>query len=274
MFAGLVAAVAAALCYGVASVLQAIGAKAVAATEGVDPRLLIRVARQGPFVAGLALDLGGFIAQLWALRVLPLFIVQAAIAGSLAVTAIVAVPLLHARLATREWLAVGGVCAGLALLGVSAASETARGPGSAFGYGLLVAVAVLALLSVGVGRWRGPSAAAALGGVAGLGFAVVALAARSLTDLAPGHLVRSPALYALVGGGVVGFLCYAAGLQRGAVTTVTAALVVGETAVPATVGVLLLGDRARPGYGWVAVLGFTLAVAAALALARFGEASP
>lgn len=272
MRAGLVAAITAAICYGVASVLQAIGAKAAATTEGVDPRLLIRVARQGPFAAGLALDLAGFVAQLWALRILPLFVVQAAIASSLAVTAIVAVPLLHARLASREWLAVVGVCAGLALLGVSAASESARSPGPVFGFGLLVAVAVLALLSAGVGRWRGPNAAAALGGVAGLGFAVVALAARSLTDLAPGHLVRSPALYALAGGGLVGFLCYAAGLQRGAVTTVTAALVVAETAVPAIVGVLLLGDRARPGYGWAAVLGFALAVVAALELARFGEA--
>ncbi|HEX6499822.1 MAG TPA: hypothetical protein VF054_12430 [Micromonosporaceae bacterium] len=271
MLAGLVAAVAAAICYGIASVLQALGANAAATTERVDPRLLVRVVRQGPFVAGLALDLCGFIAQLWALRVLPLFVVQAAIAGSLAVTAVVAVPLLSARLTAREWLAIIGVCAGLALLALSSASESPRVPGPAFGFALLGATALLALLGVAVGGWRGRSDAAALGAVAGLGFAIVALAARSLPDLSPAHLIRSPSLYALAAGGVVGFTTYAAGLQRGAVTTVTAALVVGETGVPAIVGVLLLGDRPRTGYVWAAVLGFALAVAAALELARFGE---
>jgi hypothetical protein len=53
------------------------------------------------------------------------------------------------------------------------------------------------------------------------------------------------------------------------VTTATAANVVTQTAVPAVVGVWLLGDRVREGWGPVAVLGFALALAGALGLARF-----
>jgi hypothetical protein len=37
--------------------------------------------------------------------------------------------------------------------------------------------------------------------------------------------------------------------------------------------VVLLGDGTRAGFLWVAVVGFALAVAGALALARFGEPS-
>ncbi|GAA3221570.1 hypothetical protein GCM10020256_28420 [Streptomyces thermocoprophilus] len=49
-------------------------------------------------------------------------------------------------------------------------------------------------------------------------------------------------------------------------------MVIGETVGPAAVGVLWLGDRTREGLAWLAVLGFVVAVAGALMLARFGEA--
>ena len=84
-------------------------------------------------------------------------------------------------------------------------------------------------------------------------------------------LLRSPATYALVAAGVLAMLTYSIALQRGTVTQATAPLVVGETVAPALVGLLLLGDQARPGWGWVAVVGFALAVAGAVSLARHGE---
>ncbi len=71
--------------------------------------------------------------------------------------------------------------------------------------------------------------------------------------------------------GVLAMLTYSIALQRGSVTQATAPLVVGETVAPALVGLLLLGDHARPGWGWVAILGFSLSVAGAVSLARHGE---
>ena len=47
-----------------------------------------------------------------------------------------------------------------------------------------------------------------------------------------------------------------------------------ETLVPSVVGVIVLGDGTRPGLVWLAVLGFVVAIAGALMLARFGELAP
>ena len=47
--------------------------------------------------------------------------------------------------------------------------------------------------------------------------------------------------------------------------------VLAETIPPAVVGIMFLNDHTRPGMGGVAVVGFSLAVVCAVALARFGE---
>ncbi|MGR7002523.1 hypothetical protein ACU686_38405 [Yinghuangia aomiensis] len=128
MVVSLVAAAVAAVCYGVATVLQALGTRrteAAGPAAGLDPRLLVRVFKTWPFLAGTALDLVGFAAQLVALAELPVFAVEAAQAANLAVTAVIAVPVLGVALGRREWTAVGAVCAGLALLGLE---RGARGP--------------------------------------------------------------------------------------------------------------------------------------------------
>ncbi len=267
----LLGAVAAAVCFGVASVLQAMAARSTPAGEGVDPKLLVRLAGRLPFVAGLGLDLLGFVAELAALRSLPLFVVQAAVAANLAVTAVVAARLLRVRLSRAEWLAVAAVCAGLAILGLAAGHENPAAVGLRFRFVLLGCVGVIAVAGMAAGRLRGRVRSAALGFVAGLGFGFVAIGARVLTSLHPLDLLRDPATYAVAGGGAVAFLFFATALQRGSVTTTTAAVVVAETLMPAVVGVALLGDHTRHGYAWAAGAGFVLAVAGAVALARFGE---
>lgn len=271
MIGGLLAALASAVCYGVASVLQAVAARRTPASSQVDPRVLLRVLRQVPFLAGLGLDGLGFVFQFVALRFLPIFVVQAALAASLAVTAVVAVPVLGLRLGGRQWAAVGGVCVGLALLGLSAGAENPRPAHLAFRFALIPCVLVLALIGVVANRFTDPARAVLLGLVAGLAFGVVAVAARSVERVEPAGLLRDPASYALVGAGVVAFLFYTIGLQRASVTTVTAALVIGETVLPAIVGVLVFGDGTRAGFLPVAVAGFVLAVAGSLMLARFGD---
>src|SRR5215475_7514375 len=149
MVVSLLAALLSALCYGVASVMQAIAVRAASrrsmaqvaqAGEGVDAGLLVRMARQGLFLASIAIDIVGFVAQLIALRRLPLFAVQAIMASNLAVTAVCAAWLMKARLAVREWLAVAGVVVGVGLLGSSAGAEGAQSVGTEFQLGLIIAV--------------------------------------------------------------------------------------------------------------------------------------
>jgi drug/metabolite transporter (DMT)-like permease len=282
MVVSLLAALLAALCYGVASVMQAIAVRAASrrsmaqvaqAGEGVDAGLLVRMARQGLFLASVAIDIVGFVAQLIALRRLPLFAVQAIMASNLAVTAVCAAWIMKARLAVREWLAVAGVVAGVALLGLSAGSEGAAKVGREFELGLIIAVAVVGVTGFAVARLPNPVRTPALGAIAGLGYGALAVAARILPGFGPLQLIKSPAAYTVAAAGILSFLLYATALEGGSVTTATAAVILAETAPPAIVGVLFLGDKTRPGLTAVAVLGFALAVACALALARFGEAS-
>jgi hypothetical protein len=132
---------------------------------------------------------------------------------------------------------------------------------------------VIAVAGVLAGRLRGRARSVVLGLAAGLGFGFVAVGSRVVKSLDPFDLLRDPATYVVAAGGLVAFLFFATALQRGSVTMTTATVVVAETLMPALVGVLLLGDGTRQGFLWVAVVGFALAVAGALALARFGEPS-
>jgi drug/metabolite transporter (DMT)-like permease len=272
MWFGMACALFAAVCYGVGSTMQAAAARTtVDDRRGVDPRLLVRLLGQWRYVTGVGLDAVGFVAQAAALRSLPLFLVQATMAASVAVTALLATRVFGVRLAGAEWTAVVVVCAGLALLGASAQSEGAGRVGTGFHYGLLACAAALAVLGVAVGRLPDPARTAALGLVSGLGFGTLGIAVRVLPSLAPAALVRDPATYTVVVAGIPASWFYAAALQRGGVVAATAMMLVGETVPPAVIGVLLLGDHTRPGWVPVAAVGFVVAVAGALALARFGE---
>src|SRR3954465_13952160 len=122
MILGLVAALAAAVAYGVASVLQAVGSRRLA-TAAPDARLLLRLLRSAPYAAGLALDAAGFAATVVALRVLPLFVVESAVASSVGVTALVAARWLGARLLRPERIALVVLGVGLVLLASSAEAE-------------------------------------------------------------------------------------------------------------------------------------------------------
>ncbi|MFD7013856.1 hypothetical protein [Streptomyces sp. NPDC059161] len=271
----MICALAAALCFGTATVLQAAATRATepstgaAAGSGVDAALLLRAVRQWRYMAGLALDGLGFVFQIVALRSVPIYAVGAALAASLAVTAVVAARILKVRLSGTEWAAVGVVCAGLALLALSSGAEGKEaGPASLPWWLLGMSAAVLAAGTVG-GRLPDRGRALVLGLGAGCGFGVVEVAVRLVDD--PFDLTN-PALYALLLGGGAAFLLLTSALSRGSVTTATAGLVIGETIGPALVGVAWLGDRTRDGLGWLTVTGFAVAVAGALALARFGEA--
>ena len=149
-----------------------------------------------------------------------------------------------------------------------------EGDGTFTGIGRWVLLGVsllLAVLALVLGNVYKSAHPALLGTVAGFLFGVFGIAVRILPSVRPAELVTDPAAYAAVIASVTGFLFFTTALQRGSVNATAAALVVGETAVPALIGLTLLGDSARPGYGIVGVFGFLMAVGGALALARFAE---
>jgi drug/metabolite transporter (DMT)-like permease len=277
MLIGLLLALGCSVCYGTATVLQAAATRSVNSGDsdsGVDPALLLRALRQWRYLVGIALDGLGFVLQVAALRLVPIYVVAAAIAASLAVTAIVAAWVLSTRLSAMEWAAVAVVCASLAMLGVAAGPEgTGHGP-PGLGWALLVIAALVFAAGAAAGHLSDRTRALVLGFGAGAGFGVDEIAVRLIDsiDLTQASFYTNPAVYALVAGGAAGFMLLTSALSRGSVTTAVAGMVVGETVGPALVGVAWLGDRTRPGLGWMVEAGFAVAVVAALALSRFGEA--
>ncbi|MFE6851177.1 hypothetical protein ACFVDH_10355 [Streptomyces sp. NPDC057674] len=265
----MICALASSVCFGAASVLQAMGARATTPGTGggVDIALMWRVLRQWRYLAGLCADGLGFVLQIVALRTLPIYVVGAALAASLAVTAVIASRVLHVRLSRVEWTAVGVVCAGLALLALASGKEGhEEGPGW-LPWALLASAFGVLLLGVVGGRLPAKPRALVLGLGAGFGFGVVEVAVR----LIDGIDFADPVWYALLVGGGAAFVLLTSALQRGSVTTATAGAVLGETVGPAIIGVAWLGDTTRAGLGWLAVTGFAIAVAGSLTLARFGE---
>jgi drug/metabolite transporter (DMT)-like permease len=273
---GLLLALGCSICYGTATVLQAAATRSVdpGTDSGVDVGLLLRALQQWRYLVGIGLDALGFVLQVAALRLVPIYVVAAAIAASLAVTAIVSAWILKTRLSAVEWSAVGVVCVSLAMLGLAAGPEgSGRGPAE-LGWALLVIVAVLFAAGASAGKLGARSRALVLGLGAGVGFGVVEVAVRLIDPIDPTKkdFYTNPAVYAVIAGGAAGFLLLTSALSRGSVTTAVAGMVVGETVGPALVGVAWLGDQTRPGLSWMVVAGFAVAVAATLALSRFGEA--
>ncbi|HKI40207.1 MAG TPA: DMT family transporter [Mycobacterium sp.] len=276
MLIGFALALGCSVFYGTASVLQAAATRSVEAGSGsgVDTVLLLRAARQWRYVAGVSLDGVGFLLQVAALRLVPIYVVAAALAASIAVTGIVAAWVLSARLSPREWTAVGAVCVSLVVLALAAGPAHFRRAPAGLGWALLGVVAVIFVAGAAAGRLPDRARALALGLGAGSGFGVVEIGVRLIEVIDPTKrsFYTDPALYAAAAGGVAGFMLLTSALHRGSVTTAVAGMVVGETIAPAFVGVVWLGDRARDGLGWLVVAGFVVAVSATLVLARFGEA--
>ena len=258
MWTGYAAAVGGMVVYGVASVLQA-----YAARRATGPRVVV-----DPFyLAGLVGDGVAFVLSVVALATLPLFVVQSLLAGSLAVTVLLALPVLHLRPTRRDVVAVGVVTVGLLLVSASAAAESTRTPPAWFSTVMVVVAGVVVVASVLLYS-RGTSVAVAV--CAGLGFSLAALGARAL-HLGEGHwheLPGEPMTWVVVVGGGLGALMYARSLERGDVGPATAALWVVEVVVPGAVGVAALGDAVRPGWEAAAVMGVIAAVAGCVVLAH------
>jgi drug/metabolite transporter (DMT)-like permease len=272
MFLAFACALTATVTYGIGTVLQASGARRVESAPHLDVMLFARLARQSRYISGLALDAVGFVAALVALHALPLFVVQAAIAGSLGVTAATAAVVFGFRLRTSDKVAIGLLLLGLALLCISAEREPVAHLSSIGGWLLLAGVLVVVAGGVASSRRDDHFAAIGLAACAGLGFAGTAIAGRALSIPTPAwHLAGAPVAIALVAYGACGLLMFASALQRGAVTATSAVMLGVETMIPAIVGLTLLGDRTRPHFAIVAALGFALTVGAALALARYTE---
>ncbi|GAA4642506.1 EamA/RhaT family transporter [Gordonia humi] len=298
MFAiGVIAAAMAAVAYGVSTVLRALGARRVAVEMREDGRTgadsaaapsvgsTMSTIVDPAFILGTLMVIVGFGGGALAARFLPLFLAQSIVAANLVVTALLGTLLLNITLHTRDWVAIWLVVLSLFMLGVSSAPHANDYAERSFHWELFGATIVVAAVAL-VGVYTFGKYAAVVGGAAaGLLFGIIAVSVRILDGMNPfdlAALLTDPAAYALAVAGAVGFYVQTVALQVGAVNGVTALLVTGETALPSLIGVVFLGDIARPGMEWLAIVGFIGAVIGAVLVAwystgdpdHFGEAPP
>ena len=271
----LLAVAAAAVCSGAAAVLQASAVARLPKATAVSGSFVLRLAGSPRYLAALVLIAMGFGLSFLALRSLPLFVVQAGRASSLAVTAVLSVLALRVRLRRSEVVAVIAIGAGLVVVGLTAGDQTAADVGTVGRLVLLAAVIALVPVAAVILRMRAPaSSGLLLAVVAGGCFGLLALGARILRGFDPATLVTDPAAWSMAGAGALGLLCGALALQRASVVTVTSAMVATETVLGSALGMIICGDRPAPGLAVPAAAGFVLVLAGALALARFGAPEP
>src|SRR3984893_6450659 len=289
MLIGVMAATLACVGYGTASVLQAYGARSseavaaghgprtqVTATRAPTLRSAIHAALTPAFIAGMALDAVGFLGSIVSARLIPLFLSQTIISANLVVTAVLGVAVLGVGLHTREWVAIATVVVSLCVLGLTAGHRGAGTSDPGVHWGLLSASVVILAGGVGLIRLLGARAAVAAGLIAGVLYGAMAVAVRVLDGIDPLRLdilVVDPASWTIVVAGLGGFYLFTVALQLGSVNGAAAALVVGETVVPGITGVVLLGDTAQRGLGWLVAVAFVGAVAGAVAVAILGAAN-
>jgi hypothetical protein len=285
---GVAAALLACVGYGAASVLQAYGARSstaaasgrgqvvpVTATGGPTLRSTIGAALTSAFIAGMALDVIGFAGSVVSARLIPLFLSQTIISANLVVTAVLGAAVLGVGLHGRDWVAIGTVIVSLCVLGLTAGHRGAGTSQPGVHWGLLSASVVILAGGVGLIRLLGARAAVAAGLTAGVLYGAMAVAVRVLDGIDPLRLdilLADPASWTIAIAGLGGFYLFTVALQLGSVNGAAAALVVGETVVPGIIGVVLLGDTAQRGLGWLVAVAFVGAVVGAVAVAIVGAA--
>ena len=149
MLIGLMAAALACVGYGTASVLQAYGARSsevvaaghgqrteVTATGAPTLRSTIHAALTPTFIAGMVLDIVGFLGSIVSARLIPLFLSQTIISANLVVTAVLGVLILGVRLRRRDWMAIATVVVSLLVLGLTAGHSGGRAAERALHWGV------------------------------------------------------------------------------------------------------------------------------------------
>lgn len=257
MWSGLLFAVLAAILNSGAGLLQASATRRTA--EG---GALIRDRR---YLVGLGVDGLGWACTVVALRHLPVFAVQAVLAGNMALTALASRMLYHNRLRVTDRLAIGACLLGLVLV----ASGAGTGDPVPVSHPAEVTLGIGAgVLAVTVAALRASRHDATLAVLAGLGFGGTSIAVRAIHPAAPLELLDQPPVYLVLCFWLAGLVAYTRAIALGNLPMVTAVYLVTEVIVPGLAGIVLLGDTVRA--GWVApmVLGLALAAGGVLVLSN------
>jgi drug/metabolite transporter (DMT)-like permease len=267
MIGGIAVALAAACCYELAYIVQALEARHAGDGGRIEPTLLGRLLRRPRWVAGTALSGVGALLQVWALTLVPLTVVQPTLALGLVLLLVLSATLLHEPVGRRERLGVVAIVGGVAVVPLVAAPGIG-GAGDALGVALLALLLGTATALPFALRARVPDARLrVLAAAAGDAWAAIGL---KLVADALGSGSWLPAVAWAASAGLAGFLALTAemsALQRIAATRVAPVVVSAQVLVPVIAGPLVFDEPWADTVPERLVLGAAiLAVAAGAAL--------
>ena len=221
---------------------------------------------------GLLLGATGFLLHLSALALAPISLVQAFVAGGLALTVPMAARVFRHELTRTERRAVPLMAGSLAALAIGL-SDTTRHlhfDGTALGLYVTALIAAATLLAVAVGgRLRNP----ALGLAAGLFYGALDGSTKGLTDLGrsggASSVLSSPLLIVAVLSGIAAFFCFQRALQTNRPLTAIAVMEAGATGGGVLAGFVAFGDSlgSSPAIGLLHLAAFVGVGVAAWSLA-------
>jgi hypothetical protein len=266
---GLLLALGAAVALNGSYLMQHAGSAGAVAVDARRPvRTLASLLRSPLWSLGAVVGLSGWALHIGAMREAPLSLVQAFVAGGLALTAPMASLGLRRRLARDERGALAAMVLALLLLslGLRAGAAHEGFSGAALGAWIAGLATLAALLAAGV---RGPARHHVLGLAGGLLYGAADLALKAATGLHAAALLGSPWPWVAAAATVGAFFAFQRGLQGDRPVAVIA-LMTAATNVGSILGALVvLGEPLgrTPGLATVHGLAFALVVLAAWRLA-------
>jgi drug/metabolite transporter (DMT)-like permease len=256
MIGGIAVALAAACCYELAYVVQALETRQAGGGERIEATLLGRLLRRPRWVAGTALSGVGALLQIWALTLAPLTVVQPTLALGLVLLLVLSATVLHEPVGRRERVGVAMIVLGVAVVALAAAPEVGEA-GDPLAVALLVALlAVPTLLPFAL---RGLADARLRVLAAAAGDALAAIGLKLVADATGGGMWPLAVVYA-AGAALAGLLALTAemsALQRVAATRVAPVVLAGQVLVPALAGPIAFGEQ----WGRTPLAGVLLALA-------------
>ncbi len=272
-----VLALVAACAFALGNAMQQRGALRTSA-PGESSRFLVQLFRHPVWVLGGALQIGGFVAQVVALAVGSLLVVQAIVVSSFVIAMPCGAWLTDQRLGRREVLGALTTVAGLVLFLLGGHPTRGTNHVAAMGWVVCLVLCAVALASLDIASRRvGPApAAAVLGVAAGIAFGLQGGQVKALAHVGGGiiGILTSWQLYALAAVGIVGFVYQQRGLKAGVLAPNLAASNVATLLTSVAVGVVLFAETLGRGAVGLAlsIPGLVLMAGGILALAHRGVA--
>ena len=246
------AALAAALFYSLASVLQQWEAERQPAEQALKVSLLTRLARRPVWVAGLLFDISGFALQWVALSHGSLVVVQPVLLTGLLFALPMKAKLSSYHFSGSDWSGALLTTVGLAVFLAVSQPQPGNSNVSAFTWAMLfggAAVVILPLVGFGYRRgprWRAMSYGAGGGIVYGL-CAALTKTCSGLLSTGVSHLFSSWQPYVLALAGITGMVLAQSAFQAGPLDVSLPTLSAADPVVSVIVGAVAFGEAIRGG---------------------------